>query len=175
MLMDLDVTSISAIVAAAGVLIGVAYYMLDLRHNAEAKEMELSRMVMLDIQSEQGAQRWATTMNLEWKDYDDFMEKYSSRSNPEIFSKWSSQFMTFDTMGFLIKHKVVKAETVYELGGATMIRSWEKYKDIIQRIREEQSHQDFWSNAEFYAREMLRIKMKRDAASKKRLRPIGRL
>ena len=163
-----DITEISAIVAAVGVLIGVAYYILDLRHNHEAKEMELSRMVMSDVQSEQGAQRWATTMNLEWRDYDDFMEKYSSRSNPEIFSKWSSQFMALDAIGYLIKHKVVKAETVYELGGQAIIRTWEKYKEIIQRMRDEQSVQDYWKNAEFYAQEMLRIKMKRDAASKTR-------
>jgi len=160
--MNLDITSISAIVAAAGVLVGVAYYTLDLRHNREAKEMELSRMVISDVQSEQGAQRWATIMNLEWKDYDDFMQKYSSRSNPEIFSKWSSQFMTLDTIGFLIKRKVVKAETVYEIGGAAAIQTWEKYKGIIQHLRNEGSHQDFWSNAEFYAQEMLKIMKKRE-------------
>jgi len=160
--MDFDVTSISAIVAAAGVLIGVAYYILDLRHNREAKEMELSRMVISDVQSEQGAQRWATVMNLEWRDYDDFMKKYSSHSNTEIFSKWSSMFMTLDTIGFLIKRKVVKAETVYEIGGAASIQTWEKYKGIIQRLRDEYSRQDFWSNAEFYAQEMLRIMKKRD-------------
>jgi len=55
--MNFDITSISAVVAAAGVLVGVAYYILDLRHNREAKEMELSRMVISDVQSEQGAQR----------------------------------------------------------------------------------------------------------------------
>jgi hypothetical protein len=157
-----DVAEISAVVAAAGVVVGVVYYILVLRHNMKAKEMELSRMVISDIQSEQGAQRYAIMMNLEWKDYDDFMEKYSSRSNPEIFSKWSFQFMTLDTIGFLIKHKVVKAETIYEIGGFAAIRPWEKYKDIIQHIRDESSSQDFWSNAEFYAQEMLKIKMKRE-------------
>ena len=157
-----DIVEASAIVTAAGVLIGVAYYILDLRHTTKAKEMELSRMVISDVQSEQGAQRYAITMNLEWKDYDDFMEKYSSRSNPEIFSKWSSQFMTLDTIGFLIKHKVVKAETAYEMGGVAVIRPWEKYKDIIQHLRDESSGQDYWSNAEFYAQEMLKIKMKRE-------------
>jgi len=101
-------------------------------------------------------------MNLEWKDYDDFMQKYSSRSNPEIFSKWSSMFMTLDTIGFLIKRKVVEAETVYEIGGAAVIQTWEKYKGIVQGLRDEQSHQDFWSNAEFYAQEMLKIRKKRE-------------
>ena len=157
-----DVYEISAVVAAAGVLVGVAYYILDLRHNREARELELSRMVISDVQSEQGIQRWAIVMNLEWKDYDDFMQKYSSRSNPEIFSKWSSQFMTMDTIGFLIKRKVAKAETVYEIGGAGAIRTWERYKDIVQGLRDEESRQDIWSNFEFYAQEMRKIMKRRE-------------
>jgi hypothetical protein len=162
MQMNFGITSISAVVAAAGVLVGVAYYILDLRHNREAKEMELSRMAISEVQSEQGAHRWATVMNLEWKDYDDFMQKYSSSSNPEIYSKWTSQFMTLDTIGFLIKRKVVRAETVYEIGGAAAIRTWEKYKDIVQGLRDAESSKDIWSNFEFYAQEMLKIKMKRE-------------
>jgi len=162
-----DVYEISAVVAAAGVLVGVAYYILDLRHNREARELELSRMVISDVQSEQGIQRWATVMNLEWKDYEDFMQKYSSSSNPEIFSKWSSQFMTMDTIGFLIKRKVAKAETVYEIGGAVAIRTWERYKDIVQGLRDEESRQDIWSNFEFYAQEMRKIMKKREQAGVK--------
>lgn len=48
-------------------------------------------------------------MTLEWKDYDDFMEKYGY-SNPEMFGKWVSQFFIWETQGILIKIKVVKAE-----------------------------------------------------------------
>ncbi len=54
-------------------------------------------------------QRYATVMTLEWKDYDDFMEKYGY-SNPEMFGKWVSQFFIWETQGILIKIKVVKAE-----------------------------------------------------------------
>jgi hypothetical protein len=164
-----DITEISAIVAAAGVLVGVVYYIMDLRHNARAREMEMSRMVTSDFNSEQGTKRYATMMNLEWKDYDDFVEKYSSRSNPEISSKWTSQFMVWDMLGFLIKRKVVKAEELYEFGGWAAILPWEKYKDIIQRYRDVLTGQDFLSNAEFFAQEMLRMKLKRDPSFKDKL------
>ena len=36
-----DVTEISAIVAAAGVLIGVVYYVLDMRHQMQVRQTEL--------------------------------------------------------------------------------------------------------------------------------------
>jgi len=166
-----DTYEISAVMAAVGVLVGVAYYILDMRHQTKMRDMELGRMVAQDLNSEQGARRYSIMMNMQWKDYDDFMQKYSSQSNPEIFSKWISQFMAWDTLGFFIKHKVVKTELLYELGGWIAIRVWEKYKDIIQHMREESSThalrgQDFWSNAELFVQEMQRIKMKRDARFK---------
>jgi hypothetical protein len=33
-----DITEISAIVAAAGVLVGVVYYVLDIRHQRQARQ-----------------------------------------------------------------------------------------------------------------------------------------
>ena len=166
-----DVQTVSITVASASIVIAVIYYVFELRHQTKMKDMEIGRMVAQDLNSEQGAQRYSIMMNMEWKDYDDFMEKYSSRSNPEIFSKWIAQFMAWDTLGFFIKHKVVKTELLYELGGWIAIRVWEKYKDIIQHMREESSAhalrgEDFWSNAEFFVQEMQRTKMKRDARFK---------
>ena len=36
-----DATEISAIIAAAGVLIGVAYYILDMRHQGQERQTDL--------------------------------------------------------------------------------------------------------------------------------------
>jgi len=163
-----DIIDISAMVAAAGVVVGVVYYILDIRHDKKAREMELCRLVTSDLATEQGMKRYAIMMNMEWKDYEDFMEKYGY-SNPEMFSKWTSQFLIWENLGVLIKSKVVTAEKLYDTGGVGPILGWEKFKDIIQRRRDVAWGQDFWSNAEFFAREMLRIKMKKDASFKDKL------
>jgi len=60
-----DITEISAVVAAAGIVVGVVYYILDLRHNTRAREMEICRLVMSDYISEQAIKRWVTMMNME--------------------------------------------------------------------------------------------------------------
>ena len=70
-----DIIDISAMVAAAGVVVGVVYYILDIRHDKKAREMELCRLVTSDLATEQGMKRYAIMMNMEWKDYEDFMEK----------------------------------------------------------------------------------------------------
>jgi len=168
-----DITEISAVVAAAGVLVGVVYYIIDLRCKTKASEWEYCRLVTSDFNSEQGMQRYATMMNMEWKNYEDFMEKYGY-SNPEMFSKWVSQFLLWENMGVLVKNKVVTAEKLYSTGGYGVILGWEKYKDIIQRRRDVAWGQDYMSNAEFYAKEMLKIKTKNDANFKDKLETYRR-
>jgi len=162
------IVEISAMVAAAGMLVGVVYYILDIRYSMRAREMEMCRLVTSDFNSEQGIQRYATMMNMEWKDYEDFMEKYTY-SHPEMMGKWVSQFMAWDNMGFLIKSKVVTAEEQYYMGGFGAIMGWEKFKDIIQRRRDVAWGRDWLSNAEFFAQEMLKIKIRNDPSFKDKL------
>jgi len=76
-----DIQTVSIAIASAGVLVAAIYYMLTLRYNVMARRMELCRLVTSDLGSEQGCQRYATMMNMEWKDYEDFREKYGY-SNP---------------------------------------------------------------------------------------------
>jgi len=158
-----DITEISAVVAATGIVVGVVYYILDLRHTTRAREMETCRLVVSDYISEQAVKRWATMMNMQWKDNKDFMEKYNYQSNPEMFGIWTSWFLAWEMMGILVKSKVVRAEEMQDLGGFSAIFAWDKFKDIIQGLRGFTWGQDGLSNAEFFAQEMLKIKMKKDA------------
>jgi len=163
-----DIIEISAMVTAAGVLVGVVYYILDIRHSRKAREMEISRVAFSDYISEQALKRWATMLSMQWKDNKDFMEKYG-HSNPEMFGKWTSWFFAWEMAGILLKNKVIKAEEVHDLGGYSAIFAWEKFKDIIQGFRDNRWGQDFLSNAEWFAQEMLKIKMKKDATFKDKL------
>jgi len=163
-----DIIGISAMVTAAGVLVGVVYYILDIRHSRKAREMEISRVAFSDYISEQALKRWATMLSMQWKDNNDFMEKYG-HSNPEMFGKWTSWFFAWEMAGILLKNKVIKAEEVHDLGGYSAIFAWEKFKDIIQGFRDNRWGQDFLSNAEWFAQEMLKIKMKKDATFKDKL------
>jgi hypothetical protein len=139
----------------------------------KAREMEICRLTMSDMASDQGLQRYAIVMTLEWKDYEDFMERYGY-SNPEIYGKWCSQFFLLETMGVLVKSGITPAETLYYLGGYGVIRLWEKYKDIIQGRRDAAFGQDFMINLEFFAGEMMKIKIRNDASFNDKLETYRR-
>ena len=164
-----DIVEISAMVAAAGVIVGVVYYILDMRHNMKAREMETCRLVVSDYISEQAIKRHATMMNMEWKDNKDFIERYGN-SNPEMFAIWASWFFAWEMMGILLKNKIVRAEEMYDLGGYTAMLAWEKFKDVIQGFRSFRGSRwtppDLLSNAEFFSQEMLKVKTQREAGFK---------
>ena len=159
--------------AATGVLVAAIYYIISLRYNMKARETEICRLFTSDFVSDQGMQRYAVMMTMEWKDHEDFMKKYGY-SNSEMLGKWTSTFFAYEALGILLKNKVVNAERLYAMGGFGAIKAWEKYKDIIQTRRDVAWGQDFWSTAEFFAQEMLKIKTKHDASFKDKLETYRR-
>ena len=169
----MDVQTIGVLVTAASVTVAAIYYMFTLRINMKAREMEICRLAMVDMSSQPGLHRYATVMTLEWKDYEDFMQRYGY-SNPEIYSKWCSQLFMLETMGVLVKSGVTPAETLYYLGGYGVLRLWEKYRDIIQGRRDAAFGQDFMINFEYFAGEMMKIKMRHDASFKEKLEAYNR-
>ena len=53
----------------------------------KAREMEICQRFASDYVSDQGMQRYAIMMTMEWKDYEDFMEKHGY-VNPKMFRLW---------------------------------------------------------------------------------------
>ena len=168
-----DVQTIGVLVTAASVTVAAIYYMFTLRINMKAREMEICRLATSDMSSQTGLNRYATVMTLEWKDYEDFMQRYGY-SNPDIFGKFTSQLFMLETMGVLVKSGVAPAETMYYLGGYGVLRLWEKYKDIIKGRRDAAFGQDYMINLEFFAGEMMKIKMRHDASFKEKLEAYSR-
>jgi len=155
-------------VAATGVLVAAVYYVMNIRYNKKAREMEICRSFASDYVSEQGMQRYGTIMSMEWKDYEDFMKKYGY-SNPEMFKLWTSQFFAFEMWGILIKSKIINADLIYDLGAYGAIKAWEKFKPIIEGRRGISWGHDYMINAEYLAIECLKIKMKHDESFEDKL------
>ena len=154
-------------VAATGVLVAAIYYIYNLRFNIKAREMQICREFASDYVSEHGMTRYGTMMTMEWKDYEDFMNKYG-RSHPDLYGKWVSQFFAFEMWGILIERSIIEPEILYYLGGYGAIRTWDKYKDIIQSWRDTTWGPDFMAKSEYLVNEMVKIKMKHDSSFQER-------
>jgi hypothetical protein len=98
-----DITEISAMVAAAGVLVGVAYYILDMRNQTKIRHTDLAMRLSSWWTSEETAKQWLRATDLEFKDFQDFTKKYGMpfSEKPEHLAV----FVTvnhFDAMGYLL-------------------------------------------------------------------------
>jgi len=156
-------------VAATGVLVAAIYYIINLRYTIKAREMEICKYLTTQMTSDPAMQSYSILIKkLEWKDHEEFMEKYGY-SNPEIFGKWTSWFFLGETMGYIIKNKLVRAETIYDLGGWGFIRLWERYSGFVYSRRDAAWGRDYMANFEYLAKEMLKIKTRKDASFKNKL------
>ncbi len=85
-----DITEISAIVAAAGVLVGVVYYVLEMRHQSKMRETDFVVRLYSTFGSKEFHEILKEVQTLQFIDYEDFVKKYGpwfskgSGSNSDI-------------------------------------------------------------------------------------------
>jgi len=158
-----DITEISAMVAAAGVLVGVVYYILDMRHQSKVRETDVIvrmnpsfSLSLIDWQ--QAAFKIA---NLQFKDYDDFVQKYGSlgTETPTIMAIHTIGNYT-EAVGLLLKRKLVSINYVWDCYGPTIILFWEKLKPVIEGFRKQYNMPTVWAPFEHVYNEMKKREQK---------------
>ena len=128
-----DITEISAMVAAAGVLIGVVYYILDMRNQSRIRKTDLTMRLNSWWTAEETVKQWARTMDLEFKDFQDFTKKYGMpfSEKPEHIALLIT-VNHFDAMGYLLHEKMIDFELV---GNLPIISTWERVKPVVEGLR----------------------------------------
>ena len=140
-----DITEISAVVAAAGVLVGVVYYVLEIRHQTRARQ-DMARTTQMDLLmrlystwGDESLQKAAWTVGaLEFKDYDDFLNKYAKgdagAQTPANIACFRVGWF-FNGIGILLQSKLADAELIDRLFGYMVIWMWEILKPMVEGQR----------------------------------------
>jgi hypothetical protein len=156
--MELDVSTVSAIVAAAGVIIGVFLTVQELRHLRKQRETDLLVRLApwLNISSDKLLQAYVKVLNLDFKDYDDFVKKYGQplAERPEQMA-----IMTvgnyFEAVGNLLNRKLLDLDLVWDYWGETFITLWQgKFKVYVEGVRKEFRQPEFADAGEYLYNEM---------------------
>ena len=143
-----DITEISAVVAAAGVLVGVVYYILEIRHQRSMRQTEIeTRQANLFMQiydhfyDEDFLSKLSEIIyRWEYRDFDDFCQKYGPSTNPEAFAKFDSVGNYFKGIGVLLKKQLIDLDLVDELMGTSIRKYWEKSRSFVIEDRREWPH-----------------------------------
>jgi len=165
--MEFDVVSISSIVAAAGVIVGVILTVQELRHLRKQRQTDLLVRLApwLNMNSSELQQAMVKIINLEFKDYNDFVKKYGplASEKPEQMA-----IMTIgnycETIGTLVRRGLVDIGLVYEFWGHNLLLYWEKVKTLaegaIKQYDQPWYGESVQSNAEYLYNELKRIEQK---------------
>jgi hypothetical protein len=155
--LEFDISSISAIVAAVGVIIGIVFALLELRHLRRERETDLlvKMAPWLNMDSGELLKAYVKVLNLEFKDYDEFVKKYGSplAEKPEQMA-----IMTmgnyFEAIGALLKRKLLNIDLVWDYWGETFIMLCEKLKPYGEGVKKEFNQPKFGDSTEYLYNEM---------------------
>ena len=149
-------------VAATGVLVAAAYYILNMKATLETRRIGLIENISTHVANEEGQKRYFELMNYKWTDYEDFDKKYGSENNPEAAAKRLAMWTDFNTVGMLVRKGMVKAGDVYDMGMGGVPFFWEKYKPIVEETRRRYNGKEYCRDIEFLAGEMVKYVQSRD-------------
>ena len=139
----LGITEISAIVVALGVVVGVVYYVLDIRHQRSMRETEIETRqanLFMQIYDHYYDEDFLSKLNeivyrWDWKGFDDFWHKYGPSTNAEAFARWDSVGSYFKGIGVLLKKNLIDLDLVDELMGTSIRKYWEKSSSFVKEAR----------------------------------------
>ncbi len=133
-----DLTEISAVVAAVGVLIGVAYYVLDLRHQNKVRQTDLIMRLHSESCSKEMVEAVHMLMETKFSNYEEFVEKYGPVvSSQPVGIAWGMVGSFYEGIGIMVHRKLADVDLIHELFPAQSV--WKKMEPLVKGMREQYS------------------------------------
>jgi hypothetical protein len=150
---QITIQTLGVLVAASGVLIGVAYYIVSIRNQVQTRQAQLFMNLYNVIQNKDFYKRFLNQISeWEYKDYNDFETKYGFEANPEENTYWHLNTNFLESISILVNRGLVPIELVHAWLGNYPILHWEKYRPYIVGLRERIYPDAFIENERFYNR-----------------------
>ena len=160
-----DVQTVSIAIASAGVFAAAVYYIIQIRHQTKVRETDLVIRMnpWMNVSGSELTDAIAKTWSLEYKDYDDFVERYGPYSLDKPEQKAVHMLMNyFEGIGMLLKRNLMDPDFAWDLFGSGYFLAWEKVKPWVEGLRKQWNMPDSYSFFEYLYNEM----KKREQAKK---------
>jgi len=134
-----DISTVSIVVASAGVLVAAVYYVLQIRHQNRMRQIDLIMRLYLFYSSKEYQEALARHLAADFRDYDDFVSKYGdlpSRSPVDINAVQISFQMVstfFEGVGVLLSEKLLDIKLIQKLFAVEIY--WKKTEPLVGELR----------------------------------------
>jgi hypothetical protein len=124
-----DITEISAILAAVGVLIGVIYYVLDMRNQGKIRQTDLVMELYSEASSKELLEAYNDFFFQDLRNIEYLMRK------PSLWVSYNMYCMFYERVGILLHRKLIDIELVDDLFSIDIKNVWDKVKPIVEEVR----------------------------------------
>ena len=150
------------VLTGIGLMVSILYYTSILRNANNTQRMQLeTRQVQLfmNIDAARGSPEfqklfYRVTFMDEWKDIDDYFAKYGPENNLDAYSEHSFIWQRFDSLGLLLKKKVIELSYFDDLLNSSVLAAWNKFEPVIDATRIRVNQPNLWNQFEFLANEI---------------------
>ena len=123
-----DIQTVSIAIASAGVLAGVIYYILEIRHQTKIRQMDLLMRLFSTFDSNEFQEEYIKFLDLKITDYDEYVKTYGLKGLFKIFP-------FFEALGIILNRRMVSLDLVEQMYSQSIQIMWEKSKPIQEGLR----------------------------------------
>jgi hypothetical protein len=113
----------------------ITYYAITIRNQNKTRQAQLFMQTFYqdrqDFAHSYSKLRWVYN----WNDFDDFWEKYGAETNLDEWEKILSFWGYFESVGILVKDKLLTVDYVDKAIGGFVLFTWQKYRSIVLEAR----------------------------------------
>jgi len=126
-----DVQTASIVIAAAAVGVAAVSIIMQNRKAEKARRTQLMMQLFGPLRNFEFIRQWVEiVLTWEWKDFDEWMKKYFQ--NPNEYPKFIYVTSFFNSLGLLLKMKLIDFETISSWHPEAALWLWEKVGPMIQ-------------------------------------------
>ena len=153
-----DIQTVSIAIASIGVFLAAVYYIFQIRHQTKIRQTDLVMRLYSTFGSREHTEAYHRIVAMEFKDYDEFTQKYPSGTLETTMVGTVCAF--YEGIGVLLHRKLIDIGLIDDLFSTPIIEVWEKLESIVKEVRKRWKRPQVWEWFEYLYNEMKKREQK---------------
>jgi hypothetical protein len=148
----MDVTSLSSVIAAISVVVGVIFAIIQMRQATKTRHTELVVQLNPALQASVNDLAEASKiLSLDFTSYEDYVEKYGDPLSDKAFLTLVAYY---DGLGYLLHKRLIDTDIIEYILSGGITGSWKKLQPLIIGLRKDRNLPALFEWVEYLYEEM---------------------
>ena len=141
------------------IMVGITYYILNLRNSQKTRETSLSLQFYSNITNKEFWKTWTdVTFTQKWENYQEWADNYGPHVNPDAASNLYTVMQIFVGAGTMLKKHLVDPQELFEyIPHMVLPQTYMKVKPFIEAMKVRYNDPSFGESFEYLYNEAIRL------------------